>query len=154
NSIRRCADSTKARRIPAPLSCCWHSRSNLEPPLQAGRHANQRRAGEAVWSCASSAGSRCAAVIGIVAVSGNAPAARAEIKVRARTVERRRDVGVPGQVLAELMLIGCRDHIRLILIGSKSDARLTRHRLRAIIVLAGIARSAEGMRPAEMHAVH
>ena len=61
-----------------------------------------------------------------MAVSRNAAAARAEIVMRARTVERRRDVGVPGQILAELMFIGRGDHIGLILIRGERDRKSTR----------------------------
>src|SRR5690349_18131822 len=91
-------------------------------------------------------------------ISGDTPAAGSQIVVSTGPVKRCRDVGVPGQVLAELMLVGCGDHVRLILIGGKADrssrVSLTRHLQRTVVVLARIARRAEGMRPAEMDAVH
>src|SRR5438270_9076854 len=126
--------------------------ASLEPPLQAGRNTNQRRAGEASRTCSYSA-CRTGALGGIMTISGDAPPPGSEIKMRAWAIKRCRDVGVPGQVLAELMLVGCRDHIRLVLIGCNVDARL-RRRLRAVIVLTRIARRAEGVGPAEMDAVH
>lgn len=55
-------------------------------------------------------------------VSGDAATAGSQIVVSTGPVNRCRDVGVPGQVLAELVLIGCSDHVGLILIGSIADA--------------------------------
>jgi len=53
-------------------------------------------------------------------ISGDGPPTRSEIEMRAWAIKRRRDVGVPGQVLAELVLIGCRDHVGLVVVGSEA----------------------------------
>ena len=55
-------------------------------------------------------------------VSGDAATAGSQIVMSTGPVKRCRDVGVPGQVLAELMLIGCGDHVGLIFICSEADA--------------------------------
>jgi len=55
-------------------------------------------------------------------VRGDASPARPEIEVRARPIKRRRDVGVPGQVLAELVLVGCCDHVGVVVVGSEAVA--------------------------------
>src|SRR5215469_6748525 len=137
------------------LAFVFAASSNLEPPLQAGRHANQCRAGETVGGCKGS--TRCGSarkVIGIMAVSGDGATAGSQIVVGTGPVKRRRDVGVPGQVLAELVLVGCGDHVGLILIGSIAAAAAVRRRQSAVVVLTRITVRAECMRPAKMNAVH
>src|SRR5262249_47278818 len=94
-----------------------------------------------------------------MAVRRHAASTGTQIEVRARSIKRRRDVGVPGQVLAELVLPGRGDHIGLVVIRGKSPSRwcgpgAAINLQNAVIGLTGIARRAEGMRPAEMHAVY
>src|SRR5262249_40368702 len=95
--------------------------TDLEPPLQAGGNPDQRRAGEASRTCSYSA-CRAGALGGIMTISGDGSPTGAEIEMRAWAIKRRRDVGVPGQVLAELVLIGCRDHVGLVAVGSEAAA--------------------------------
>ena len=88
-----------------------------------------------------------------MAIGCHAATAGTQIVVRAGSIKRRRDVGVPGQVLAELVLPGRSDHIGLVVIrGEKASSAISRQN--AVIGLTGIARRAEGMGPAEMHAVY
>ena len=97
--------------------------SNLEPPLYAGGNTNQRRAGETVGACKGS--TRCRSVrkvIGIMTVSGDGATAGSQIVVSTGPVKRCRDVGVPRQVLAEHVLIGCCDHVGLVVVGSEAVA--------------------------------
>ena len=71
-------------------------------------------------------------------VRGDPPPARSEIKMRARAVKRGGDVGVPGQVFAEHVLVGCGDHVRLIVVGSEAVGPIRRD-LSAVVVLSRIA---------------
>ncbi len=87
-----------------------------------------------------------------MAICCHATAASAEVKMRARSVERCGDVGVPGQVLAEHVLVGRGDHVRLIVVGSVAADPIRRDQS-AVVVLTRIARRAEGVRPAKVHAV-
>ena len=84
-------------------------------------------------------------------ISGDSPPTRSKIVMRAWAIKRRRDVGVPSQVLAELVLIGCRDHVGLVVVGSETSGI---YGLGTIVVLPRITGRAEGVRPAEMDAVH
>ena len=84
-------------------------------------------------------------------ISGDGPPTRSEIVMRAWAVERRRDVGVPGQVLAELVLIGCRDHVGLVRVRRETSGI---YGLGTIVVLARITWRPEGMRPAKMDAIY
>jgi len=92
-------------------------------------------------------------------VSGDAATAGSQIVMSTGPVKRCRDVGVPGQVLAELVLIGCGDHVRLIVVGSEAADETAlgkvapRRGLGAVVVLTRIARRVERMRPAEMDTV-
>src|SRR5215469_12844680 len=97
-----------------------------------------------------------------MAVSGDAATAGSQIVVSAGPVKRRRDVGVPGQVLAELVLIGCGDHVGLVVVGSEAAAaaaagyerrRRPRRGQGAVVVLTRIAVRVECVRPTEMDAV-
>ena len=87
-------------------------------------------------------------------VSGDAATAGSQIVVSTVPVKRCRDVGVPGQVLAELVLIGCGDHVGLIVIGGVAAAAAVRRRQNAVVMLTRITVRAECVRPAEMNAVH
>src|SRR5262249_16659349 len=66
--------------------------------------------------------------------------------------------GVPGQVLAELVLPRDRDHVGLVMVRRESPARRAGRvavikDYRSIVVLARIALRREGGRPTNMHAV-
>src|SRR5215831_14619443 len=89
-------------------------------------------------------------------VSGDGAAAGSQIEVSTGPVKRCRDVGVPGQVLAELVLIGCCDHVGLIVVGSEAAGVgcAIRRAQGAVVVLARITLRREGMRPAEVYAVY
>ncbi len=90
-------------------------------------------------------------------VSGDAATAGSQIVVSTGPVKRCRDVGVPGQVLAELMLIGCCHHVGLVLIGSEAAdviwPNTPRRGQGAVVVLTRITLRPECVRPTEMDAV-
>src|SRR5262252_9174382 len=97
-----------------------------------------------------------------MAVSSDASPAGSQIVVSTGPVKRCRDVGVPGQVLAELVLVGCCDHVGLVVVGSEARAAAAagdewcarRRGQGAVVVLTRITICVEGMRPAEMDAVY
>ena len=93
-----------------------------------------------------------------MAVSGDASPTGSQIVVSTGPVKRCRDVHVPGQVLAEHVLIGCGDHVSLVVVGSVAAAGAGRVAPRrgqgAVVVLARITLRPECMRPAEVYAVH
>ena len=55
-------------------------------------------------------------------VSGDGATAGSQIVVSTGPVKRCRDVGVPRQVLAEHVLIGCSDQVGLVVVGSEAVA--------------------------------
>src|ERR1700726_933730 len=80
----------------------------------------------------------------------------------ARTVDGRRHSGIPGQVRTELVLIGRGDHVGRVVVGSKDALAVTWEqeaartgigRQRSGVVLSGITRGLERMRPTEADAV-
>src|SRR6516225_9279558 len=94
-------------------------------------------------------------------VSCDAATAGSQIVVSTGPVKRCGDVGVPGQVLAELVLIGCGDHVGLVVVGSEAGAaaaagaesRPPRRGQGAVVVLTRIAVRVECVRPTEMDTV-
>src|SRR6516225_7897738 len=82
--------------------------SPLEPPLDAGGDAGKNGSGEAMRLRNQAA----RGAEGVVAVGGDAAAAGTKVEMGSRLVDGRRDGGVPGQVRAELVLIGRGDHVR------------------------------------------
>ena len=119
----------------------------LELILQAGGNPHQRCARVAMIIGIDAA----RGAIGIVAVGGNAPSARAEIEVGARSVEGRRRIDIPSQVPPERMLIRQSYHVRLVPMGSVSCA--VGGQKGAVVMLSGIAGRLECMRPAKVHTV-
>lgn len=120
--------------------------------MQASRDTDEGRTGIAIRVRQGTA----RRVIGVMAVRGDPAAACTEIVVSAWAVKCRRYVAVPGQILAEHVLIRGGDHVRLILIAGKGHSRCSRavsNRNCAVVVLAWIARCVERVRPAEMNAV-
>src|ERR1700720_1550201 len=89
-------------------------------------------------------------------VSGDAATAGSQIVMSTGPVKRCRDVGVPGQVLAEHVLIGDGDHVGLVVVGSEAagvGCCAPRRGQGAVVMLTRITRRVERMRPAEMDAV-
>ncbi len=122
--------------------------AGLELPLQAGGNADQRRPGKAVRVRRRSAGH----VTGVVAVRCHAAAAGAEIVMRARSIDGRRNIAVPGQIRTQHALVGGGDHVGLVLIGGKNAISTIKGK-RAVVVLAWIAGRMEGVSPAEVDAI-
>src|SRR5215470_15956228 len=94
--------------------------------------------------------------IRIMTVGRHPPAPGAEIVVGALLVEGRRHRRIPSQVLVELTLVRAGDHVRLVLSsGDKAGgaAEGISDRYDGVVVLPGIARRAERVRPAEVDSV-
>ena len=87
-----------------------------------------------------------------MAIGGNRASTGAEIVMGVRSVEGRRHVGVPDQVVRVLVLVRCREHVRLVF-GGTINGTVGGYE-RGVVVLARIAGRAERMRPAEMQTVH
>ena len=119
----------------------------LELILQAGGNPHQRCARVAMISGIDAA----RGAIGVVAIGGNPPSARAQIVMGARSVEGRSRIDIPSQVPQERVLIRQSYHVRLVPMGSVSCT--VGGRKRAVVMLSGIAGCLECMRPAKVHTV-